>query len=276
MYKRVLTIQDISCLGQCSGTVALPLISACGHECCIIPSSVLSTHTGGFTGFTFKDLTEEMPKIRQHWEKEGLFFDCVYTGYLGSARQIDYVSDIMDSRLKEGGLRIVDPAMADNGKLYTGFDMEFVSAMRQLCAGADYLLPNITEAALLTGMEYKNEYDEGYVINLCRGLEDLGAGKIILTGVKFEPGTTGVYVHGPEGSDYYKHKEISSGCHGTGDVYASVFTGALMGGKSDIEAARTAADFVVECITGTRTDPDHSYGVKFEPEIPKLIKMLGL
>ena len=274
-YRRILTIQDISCLGQCSGTVALPIISACGHECCIIPSSVLSTHTGGFTGFTFADLTEEMPKICRHWESEGLDFDCVYTGYLGSIRQIEYTRMIMNSRLREGGIKIVDPAMADNGKLYYGFDMEFADAMKGLCAQADYILPNITEACLLTGEDYRTEYDEAYITGLLEKLRDLGSGCVILTGVSYEARKTGVVVFNGVQMNYYSHVSISSGCHGTGDIYASAFAGALMSGISAEDSARIAADFVVECIKGTIDDASHTYGAKFEPQLAKLISVIN-
>ena len=273
-YKRVLTIQDISCLGQCSGTVALPIISAAGHECCIIPSSVLSTHTGGFTGFTFADLTEEIPKIRKHWEDENLDVDCIYTGYLGSTRQIDYVKDVFASRLRDGGIKVVDPAMADNGSLYYGFDMEFVESMKSLCAEADYLLPNITEASFLTGIEYRTEYDEAYVKELCGALCDAGSGKIILTGVGYREGYTGVAVYSKDSFEYYEHESIANGCHGTGDVYASAFVGALMCGAEPFEAAKIAADYVVLCIRGTIDDKDHWYGVKFEPQLGALIEKL--
>lgn len=274
-YKRVLTIQDISCLGQCSGTVALPIISAAGHECCIIPSSVLSTHTGGFTGFTFADLTEEIPKIRKHWEAEGLDVDCIYTGYLGSTKQIDYVRAVLASRLRKGGVKVVDPAMADNGQLYYGFDMEFVESMKVLCAEADFLLPNITEASFLTGIEYKTEYDEAYVKKLCGALLDAGCGTVVLTGVGYREGYTGVVVCTKDSYEYYEHESIANGCHGTGDVYASAFVGALMNGAAPYNAAKIAADYVVLCIKGTIDDKDHWYGVKFEPQLGKLIEMLS-
>ena len=148
--KKVLTIQDISCMGQCSLTVALPIISACGVETIILPSAVLSTHTGGFTGYTFRDLTEDIPGIMDHWEKENISFDCLYTGYLGSITQIEYVYDLKKRVVKEDGLLIVDPAMADNGSLYYGFDDAFVAQMAKLCGSADIILPNITEAAFMT------------------------------------------------------------------------------------------------------------------------------
>ena len=169
-YKRVLTIQDISCVGQCSLTVALPILSACGIETAILPSAVLSNHTGGFSGWTFADLTEEIPKIREQWEKENLSFEAVYTGYLGSAKQIDYVLDVIKSRMNKGGKFICDPAMADNGKLYAGFDDNFVNAMKKLISNADIILPNITEACFLTGAEYRETYDKAYIDELLNKL----------------------------------------------------------------------------------------------------------
>ena len=273
-YPRVLTVQDISCVGQCSLTAALPVISACGVEACPIPSAVLSTHTAGFKGFTFRDLTDDMPLIKEHWIKEGIKFDALYTGYLGSAKQISYVTDIMKSVIKTDGLSIIDPAMADNGVLYTGFDMAFVEEMKKLCAIADYLVPNITEAAFLTGLEYKTEYDRAYIQKLLDALISLGAKNVILTGVSYESGTTGVVVYDGENYQYYKHEKIERGCHGTGDVYASAFVGALVRGKSAYDAARIAADYTLSCIKFTVTDPDHWYGVKFEPLLGDLIDAL--
>ncbi|MCR5718106.1 MAG: bifunctional hydroxymethylpyrimidine kinase/phosphomethylpyrimidine kinase, partial [Oscillospiraceae bacterium] len=159
-YPKLLTIQDISCVGQCSLTAALPILSASGAETCILPSAVLSTHTGGFTGFTFRDLTEDMPSIAAHWKKEGISFDAVYTGYLGSIRQIQIVQDIFAELRRPGAKTFVDPAMADNGVLYSIFDMPYVNAMKPLCFGADVILPNLTEACLLTDMPYRETYDK--------------------------------------------------------------------------------------------------------------------
>ena len=273
-YKRVLTVRDISCVGQCSLTVALPILSACGLETCILPSAVLSTHTGGFTGYTFRDLTEDMPAIEAHWVKEGLKFDAVYTGYLGSEKQIDYVKSMFRSLSAPGCLRVVDPAMADNGKLYVGFDAAFVESMKTLTAEADYLLPNITEAALLAGEDYRETYDEAYVDALAAKLLHLGAKNLILTGVSFRPETTGVLVFENGERKYYEHKRLPKGCHGTGDVYASAFVGALLRGKSGYEAAAVAADYTLRCIEVTQEDPEHWYGVKFEPVLGELMKAL--
>ncbi len=271
-YKRILTIQDISCFGQCSLTVALPIISACGIETVILPSAVLSTHTGGFSGYTFRDLTEDMPKISEHWQKEGINFDAVYTGYLGSTKQIDYVLDILK---KSDCTAIIDPAMADGGKLYVGFDKEFVDAMKRLCKSADIILPNLTEACFLTDTEYKEVYDEEYIDRLLLKLKELTDATVILTGISYKEDRTGVLVEDKSGRHYYEHKKISTGCHGTGDVYASVFTGAYTNGKSAFESAKIAADFTVAAIEKTISDKSHWYGVKFELLLPELPKMIG-
>lgn len=276
MYKRILTIQDISCVGQCSLTVALPILSAAGLETAILPSAVLSNHTGGFSGWTFTDLTEDIPKIREQWEKENIGFSAIYTGYLGSAKQIDYVKDVVSSRLESKGRLIVDPAMADNGKLYAGFDSAFVDAMKKLVFSADIILPNITEAALLTDSEYKEEYDNSYTDMLISRLLEKGAKTIVLTGVGYSPDKTGVLVCKDGKQSYYEHRKIAGGCHGTGDVYASAFVGAIENGFSEFDSAKIAADFTLECIEKTQGDKNHWYGVKFELAIPTLIKLLNL
>ena len=275
-YKKILTIQDISCVGQCSLTVALPILSAAGFETCILPSAVLSTHTAGFSGFTVRDLTEDIPAIAAHWEKEHIAFDAVYTGYLGSTEQIDYVKDIIAKLSAPGSVSVVDPAMADNGKLYPAFDAEYVEAMKTLAFSADIILPNITEACFLTDTEYREEYDEAWISGLLAKLRAAGAKTIVLTGVGYRPGHTGVVVLNGEKQDYYEHRKIAQGCHGTGDVYASAFVGALLHGQTAIEAATLAADYTVRCIEATQGDPDHWYGVKFELALPEYIRMLGL
>lgn len=273
-YKKILTIQDISCVGQCSLTVALPILSACGMETCILPSAVLSTHTAGFSGFTFRDLTDDMPAIQEHWKKEGIKFDGIYTGYLGSTKQVGYVKNILDTMGNDGCVKIVDPAFADNGQLYPIFDSVYVDAMKTLCPSADILLPNITEACFLSGVEYREEYDENYIKNLVVELSRLDCSTIVLTGVSYSPEKTGVVVYEDGKISYYEHRRIAKGCHGTGDVYASAFTGALMNGRSMFEAAKIAADYTVLCIEKTQGDPAHWYGVKFETALPELIHML--
>ena len=275
-FKRILTIQDISCVGQCSLTVALPIISSCGIETSVLPTAVLSTHTGGFTGFTFRDLTDDIPAIAAHWKKEGIVFDALYTGYLGSTRQVALVGDVLDSAGNENCVRIIDPAMADGGKLYYGFDDEFVSAMRTLIPRADYLLPNITEACFLAGVPFEERHDRDFCEMLIKRLYDMGAKNVILTGESFTEGKTGfIFYDGKEFYDY-AHDKISKGCHGTGDIYASAFTGALMNGKEAYTSAKIAADFVVEAIKCTQQDPDHKYGARFEPVLHKLPTLLSL
>lgn len=274
-YKKVLTIQDISCVGQCSLTVALPIISACGIETCVLPSAVLSTHTAGFTGYTFRDLTEDMPDIKNHWVKEGIKFDAVYTGYLGSTKQIEYVEDIFGSVGSEDCITVVDPAMADNGKLYPGFDDAFVEAMKNLAGKAQYIVPNITEACFLTGCDYRTEYDKEYIDMLLEKLTALGCRNIILTGVSYAPDKTGVIVLENGKLSYYEHEKLSNSCHGTGDIYASAFVGALVRGKTSFDAAKIAADYTVECIKATAEEENHWYGAKFEPVLIKLIEALA-
>lgn len=273
-YKRILTIQDISCVGQCSLTVALPILSACGLETAILPSAVLSTHSVGFRDFTFRDLTEDIPAIQHHWQQEGIRFQAVYTGYLGSARQIEMVQDICQNLLVPGGKKIVDPAMADRGELYPVFDMDFVQEMKKLVGKGDIVLPNITEASLLTDTEYREEYDEEYICGLVSGIHRLGAGTVVLTGVSYDAHSTGVLVSEQGKQTYYRHELLDRGCHGTGDVYASSFVGAYMHGKTVPEAARIAADYTLACIKNTLDDPDHWYGVKFEPVLGELIEAL--
>ena len=274
-YKKILTIQDISCVGQCSLTVALPIISACGVETCVLPSAVLSTHTAGFKGYTFRDLTDDMPDIRAHWENEGIKFDAIYTGYLGSTKQIDYVKDIFASGSKEGTVTIVDPAMADNGKLYPAFDEEYVEAMKGLCASADFIVPNMTEAALLAGMHYEDGEDRRYVDKVMDRLIEMGCKNIILKGLPSKNGNyIGILMYVDGKMDYYEHEKLPNSCHGTGDVYASAFVGALMRGKSANEAARIAAEYAMECIKETAKLDNHWYGAAFELALPKLIEML--
>jgi pyridoxine kinase len=273
--KRIVTVQDISCVGKCSLTVALPIISAMGVETAIIPTAVLSTHTAGFSGYTFRDLTDDMPSIKNHWVKEGIKFDAIYTGYLGSTKQIDYVVDIFEDCSKTNTVKIVDPAMADHGKLYPGFDMEFVEAMKDLCAKADYVVPNITEACFLAGVDYKTSYDREYIDVLIEKLTAIGCKNIILTGISYRENKTGIVVFENGEYQYYEHDLLPNSCHGTGDIYASAFAGALTRGKSAYDAAVIAAEYTMECIKATAEEDNHWYGAKFETEMGKLINMLN-
>ena len=193
--KRIATIQDISCFGKCSITVSLPVISAMGVECAIVPTTVLSTHTAGFTGYTVCDISDQLLPIAEHWKKEGISLDTLYTGYLANETQINDTIKFIEMTKNEDTLVFVDPAMADNGKLYPGFPSEFPSKMLELVKTADVVCPNITEACLLLGKEFKNEgeYDEGYIKSLVDGFVALGIKKVVITGVK-TAATDGKYV----------------------------------------------------------------------------------
>ncbi len=271
MEKRILTVQDVSCVGQCSLTVALPILSAFGLETAVLPTAVLSNHTYRFGGWTFADLTEEMPKICDRWEKEGLDFDAVYTGYLASKEQIDHIADLVKSRLKPGGLLIVDPVMADDGKLYTGFDEQFVKEMTKLVRIADVIVPNITEACLLTGNEYIAErHTQDYIDKLLTDLEKLGAKKTVLTGVTFHPKKLGVAVYEDGMINFRFLPLVDKKCHGTGDIFASALTGAYVQGDSLVDAAEFAAEVVVDSLLKTEDSEQHWYGVRFEKVLPKI------
>ena len=274
--KRIVTIQDISCVGKCSLTVALPIISAMGIETAILPTAVLSTHTM-FQNFTCKDLTDQIKPIKSHWEQEHIDFDAVYTGYLGSFEQIDLMKELFDEFKTENNLLFVDPAMADNGKLYPAFDEAFAKHMATLCAKADIIVPNITEAAFMTGMEYRSEYDESYVKEMLERLCALGAKISVLTGVSFEDSKTGVMGYDKENDEYYyySHDKLPVSFHGTGDIFSSTCVGAMMNGFTWKEAVKIAADYTAECIRITLEDPAKPwYGVNFEQAIPFLLKQI--
>lgn len=272
-YKKILTVQDISCMGQCSLTVALPILSACGHETCILPASVLSTHTAGFGSFHVHDLAQEFPAIMRHWQELGVKFDVVYTGYLGTVSQIELVKEIFDTLVAADGVRVVDPAMGDHGKLYPAFDLSYAKAMAGLCASADVILPNITEACFMTDTSYTDNADFQYVDTLMKKLEAI-CPNVVLTGVGYKPEETGVLLSQKGNRWHYVHERIPQNFHGTGDVYASAFVGAWQQDHTMEEAVQIAADYTAECIRITRGDEQHWYGVKFEAVIPRLIKML--
>lgn len=276
--KRIVTIQDVSCFGKCSITVALPLVSSMGVECAIIPTSILSTHTGGFKNFTFTDLNEDIPKIAKHWQEYDIKFDSIYTGYLGNEKQINYVIDFISKFRGENTFVFVDPAMADKGKLYAGFDKEFPSHMARLCSVADMIVPNITEASFLLDIPYTEDYDESYILNVCKRLADLGAKKIVLTGIHFDQNKTqGAYFYDSETgkTHYYRRDTLDASFHGTGDTFSSVLCAGLTRGYSIEKAIKIAVDFTVLCIEKTIPDKiNHSYGVKFEECVPELIEMM--
>ncbi|MFA6679560.1 MAG: pyridoxamine kinase [Candidatus Methanomethylophilaceae archaeon] len=274
--KRVVAIHDISCFGRCSLTVALPIISATGVECSVIPTAILSTHTGGFTGYTYRDLTEDITPIVDHWKSLGLKFDAVYTGFLGSFEQIDIVSDVFDRLRENDTLIVVDPVMADNGSLYTIFPKNFPKGMRRLCEKADVILPNITEAVLMLDELYKEgPYDKEYIEDLLKKLGTIGAKKIILTGVYFTKEKLGAVAYDVEtGKISYSFRDTIPGYyHGTGDVFGSAVVASLMNGLSLSRANEIAVNYTAGSIQRTRNaGTDIRFGVDFESGIQKLIK----
>ncbi len=275
--KRIVTIQDISCFGKCSLTVALPIISAMGIEACCIPTAVLSTHTGGFTGYTYRDLTSDIPDIAAHWNRINLQLDAVYTGYLGSFEQIKIVSDFFDAFKTNDNLLIVDPVMGDKGKFYAGFTMEFAKEMKKLCRKADVIMPNLTEAALLLGEEYtESGYDESFIKNMLIRLSRLGSKIVIITGVSFDTSSQGVMSYNSETGEFFSYfsDNIPGYFHSTGDVFSSTLAGALVKNCDMGKAIKIAVDFTVECIKHTvGYEKEHWYGVKFEECLPSLMNM---
>ena len=276
--KRIITVQDISCVGKCSLTVALPIISAMGVETCVLPTAVLSTHTA-FKNFTFRDLTQDISPICQHWKNEKIHFDAIYTGYLGSFEQLNLVNKMFDDFACNDSLIIVDPCMADNGKLYPGFTEEFAFAMAKLCSKAHVIIPNMTEASFMLGIEYKESgYDVSYIEDLLRKLATLGSKKVVLKGLQFEQDKLGIAIYdsSADKTEWYFHKKMPQNFHGTGDIFASVLTGALMRGMSLKDSSSLAADYVVESIKCTLSHPDYNwYGVDFETAVPYLVKRIN-
>ena len=275
---KILTIQDISCYGQCSITVALPIVSAFGIETAILPSAVLSTHTAGFTDFTVRDLTEDLPEIRKHWEKEEIYFDAIYTGFIASIEQLDYIKDIIDSRLKPGGIVFVDPAMADHGEFYNGFDQEFADKMGELCKLGDYILPNTTEACYILHKPWKEEFTREEMLKMADELSQFTKRHVILKGDTNEDGKLGMIVLDKKESscEIVYNDKIDYISHGTGDVFASTFVGSIMRGKSPAQAAQIAGEFTKKAIEKTVGDENHKYGVKFEQVILDLNELLKI
>ncbi len=273
--KRIVTIQDISCVGKCSLTVALPVISACGVEAAVIPTAMLSTHTA-FRDFTFCDLTEEITPVSEHLKKENISFDAIYTGYLGSFRQLRLMNKFFDDFGTDDNIIFIDPVMGDRGRLYPGFTQEFADSMARLCARADVIVPNLTEACYMLHEEYiESGYSEEYIKNILRRLADLGCKNAVLTGVSFEEGKLGVMAYNKERDEFssYYTEKVNESFHGTGDVFSSACIGALMRGLSLEAALKTAVNYTLESIRATMKEENHNwYGVNFEEAIPFLIE----
>ena len=270
--KRIASIQDISCLGRCSLTVALPVISALGVECAIVPTAVLSAHTA-FPGFVSRDLSDQLTAIAAHWRSQHVHFDALYTGYIASAEQVRQVLDFFDAVRSPDTMIFVDPAMADHGKLYTGFGPDFPSVMAQVVARADVAIPNLTEACLLIGTPYREEMDEPFVRELLRGVAALGAKRVVLTGVSFTPDKLGAMGYDSCTDTYFTclDRRQRGSFHGTGDIFAATVVGGMMRGLSLEEAASLAVRFTLACIDVTARDPQADwYGVEFEKALPLL------
>ena len=287
--KRVLTVQDISCVGKCSLTAAIPVISAMGIEVCPLPTAILSNHTA-FSSFSFLDLTDKIPEILNEWKKQGFHFDAIYTGYLGSIKQIDLVHKILDEFAQNDTLVVIDPCMADNGKLYTGFSQDFVKQMAKLCGRANVILPNMTEACFLVNQDYDIfTHTNESITKVMAKLLSLGAKQVILKGVEFSKEKIGVAYcsqklfnnnfstneNNMEDMNIYFHQRYDENFHGTGDVFASAVTGALVLKKDIKDAVKIACDFVQESIECTLLNPNYNwYGVDFESALRNLPQKL--
>lgn len=278
--KRVAAIHDISGFGKCSLTVALPIISAAGVEVSVLPTAVLSTHTGGFSGFTYRDLTEDIQPITDHWKSLNIEFDAIYTGFLGSFEQLDLVTRFFETFKTKDNVILVDPVMADNGELYKIFSPEFAVGMRKLCEKADIVVPNLTEAALLLGEKYNpGPYSEKYIEETLKKLSDLGPKKVVLTGVFFNEEELGTATYDAEKGEvsYYFEKRIPGYFHGTGDVFGSALLGAILNDFPLSESAAIAVRFTTAAIKKTAAaGTDIRFGVNFEQSIPEFLKELKI
>lgn len=276
--KRVAAIHDISCLGKCSLTVALPIISAAGIETSVIPTAILSTHTGGFINYTYRDLTDDILPVVSHWQSLGLTFDAVYTGFLGSFEQIEIVSEIFDRLKTPDCLIIVDPVMADNGRLYSIFGDNFPSGMRHLCKKVDIIVPNITEACLLLNKPYKpGPFNAPYIEDIMHGLAALGPKQVVLTGVSFDDKSLGAAcLDAASGMIHYSFSpRIEGFYHGTGDIFASTLVAGLLKGNDLNRSTRIAVDFTVKSIARTKAaGTDVRFGVNFEAGLCELANLL--
>lgn len=280
LQRRVAAIHDISGFGKCSLTVALPILSAAGIEACAMPTAVLSTHTGGLNGFTYRDLTADLHPFMQHWKSLDIKFDAIYSGFLGSFEQINIIKEFFDIFKRKNNLILVDPVMADNGELYRIFKPEYAKAMQTLCRRADIIVPNLTEAALLLEESYRpGPYTRAYIDGILRRLSMLGPEKVVLTGVYFKENELGAATYDRKNGDiqFVFTKKIPGNYHGTGDIFASVLLSALLNDFNLNDAAQIAVNFTANSIRRTfKAKTDYRFGVNFEQCIPDLLKELKL
>lgn len=276
--KRVVLFNDISGFGKCSITTSLPILAAAGIEGCAVPTAILSTHTGNFEGYTFRDLTEDLEAFLGHWLKLGIHFDAIYSGYLGSPKQAQILKEFIkkEQKLNPEILVYVDPVMGDNGQLYSGYGEKLVEAMRELVTMADIVLPNLTEATALLGMKYHSKpYTEDELIDISKKLQQLGPKTVIITGIENGDSIlTAVYQNELE---LIKVPKVTGRFHGTGDIFASFTLAALLNGRSVIKAAELGAYLTYGAVKRTmlRETPRRE-GVDFEGMLPSLIQELKL
>ena len=272
--KRVAAIHYLSGFGKCSLTVALPILSAAGIEACAMPTAILSTHTGGISGYTYRDLTSDMRAFMQHWKSLDIQFDATYSGFLGSFEQLDLVKEVFELFRSQNNMILVDP------ELYRIFQPEFATGMRSLCRKADIIVPNLTEAALLLEESYHpGPYTQAYIEKILKKLSKLGPKKIVLTGVYFEEKKLGAatYDQRKDSTDYLFSERIPGSYHGTGDVFASALLSGLLNNFSLSESAQIAVNFTADSIRRTyNVKTDYRFGVNFEQCIPDFLKELKL
>ena len=270
--KRIVTVQDISCFGKCSSTVAMPVLSACGIETVILPTAILSTHTGEFKGYTYMPFEDEMKKIINHWKSLDLTFDAIHVGYIGRSGEVDITEKFIEDFRKKDTIVYIDPAMADNGKMYSGIDETYVKKIKNLCKSADIILPNVTEAAILAECEIKEKYTYGDIEKIAAGLGKISP-QTVITGVHEENGICTYTAQNGKITDVIKKPMRSGVFYGAGDVFASVFAASYLNGKSLEQAAEEASEFVSVCIADMKDEHEkYWYGINFERHLWRLTK----
>ncbi len=273
--KKIALINDMSCVGRCSLTAALPIVSACGFQAVPLPTGFFSAQSE-FEGFVCADLTDRMQSFADHWKDIGVRFDAIYTGYLATRQQAETVKHFLIDFKKSDTLLVVDPVMGDNGEFYSGIDESFISEMRFLCAMADVITPNVTEAEMIAGIECTHPpYSADHIKELLINLRNLGTGRIVITGIESDDGQIGCAVY-----DSYTRKanmfftpKAEGRFPGSGDVFASTLVSAIMKEKEFTDAVQIAMTFTCDCVEKTAlSDDPRGFGLQFEPQIENLIK----
>lgn len=277
MQKQVLAIHDLSCVGRCSLTVALPVLSAAGLHVSVLPTALLSTHTGEFTGYTNLDLTQEMAKIYAHFQTLPLRFDGLYSGFLGSWEQLALVEDVFAHYRRADTLLLVDPVMADHGKLYATYTETLARDMGRLCRQADVIVPNLTEAAILLEASYREQPSFPQVEAMLRALHKrYGCRQAVITGI-LRDGLLGAAAYDAQRDCVFFHGQppMEHVFYGTGDVLASALLAGLMRGRSLAQATTLAVDFTYQSMLHTLDNGlPLRYGVAFEQALPMLVRSL--